>query len=117
MIDEKLGFGRPTPDLLALNLSTNDYIGHAFGPYSLEVQDANLSHRSAIGEFVKFLEQHLDGRPWVLALSSDHGVAPIPEHAKQLGLPAARDPLGDIKALRDELESKLVSEFGTADKP
>ncbi len=116
VIDEKLGLG-PTPDLLALNLSTNDYIGHAFGPYSLEVQDATYRTDRQLGEFVKFLEQHLDGRPWVLALSSDHGVAPIPEHAKQLGLPAARDPLGDIKALRDELESKLVSEFGTADKP
>jgi predicted AlkP superfamily pyrophosphatase or phosphodiesterase len=115
VMDEKLGLGA-APDMLAINLSTNDYIGHAFGPYSLEVQDITYRTDRQLGEFFKFVEQHLRGRPWVLALSSDHGVAPIPEHAKKMGLPAARDPLGDLRAFRDQLEAKLQAEFGKSDK-
>lgn len=115
VLDQKLGLG-PAPDMLAINLSTNDYVGHAFGPQSLEVQDITYRTDRQLGDFHKFIDQHLQGRRWVLALSSDHGVAPIPEYAQQRRLPAARDPLGDLRTIRDQLEAKLQAEFGKTDQ-
>lgn len=112
---EKLGQDE-FPDLLAVNLSSNDYVGHAFGPHSLEVQDMFYRTDRQLGDFVKFIDQEMKGQPWVLALSSDHGVAPIPEYAASLGLPAARGPLGDLKGVQKQLEEKLRQHMGAPAK-
>ncbi|HEX4149676.1 MAG TPA: alkaline phosphatase family protein [Pirellulales bacterium] len=109
---EKLGQD-DSPDILAINLSSNDYVGHAHGPQSLEVQDITIRTDRLLAEFADFVDQQLAGRAWVLALSSDHGVAPVPEYAAALGLPAARNPLGSLTALRDKLEAQLRAEFGS----
>ncbi|MBI3466460.1 MAG: alkaline phosphatase family protein [Planctomycetes bacterium] len=101
------------PDMLFLGLSANDYVGHAFGPYSLEVQDVTYRTDAALGEFAAFLDQKV-GENWVLVVSSDHGIAPIPEYAAQRGLPAAREPLGDLAALRKTLEEAVQAELGPA---
>lgn len=100
------------PDLLVLNISSTDYVGHSFGPYSLEVEDMTYRTDIALGEFAAFLDETLD-RPWVMFLTADHGVAPIPEHSSELKLVAKRDPLGvpsatgNIELLRQQLEAVL----------
>lgn len=109
---EKLGQDEH-PDLLCVGLSANDYVGHAFGPQSLEVQDITLRTDLQLGAFVKFIESRLGDAPWVLALSSDHGVGPVPELAATLKLPGLRNPLGEPKALAQRLEERLRSVFGT----
>lgn len=100
------------PDLLAINLSSNDYVGHRYGPQSIEVQDITYRTDRMLAEFADFVTKQLAGRPWVMTLSSDHGVAPVPEYARALGLPAARNPLGSTPALRDQLEARLRAQFG-----
>jgi hypothetical protein len=112
---EKLGQDE-VPDLLVVNLSSNDYVGHSFGPQSLEVQDMFYRTDRQLGEFVKFIEDQMHGQPWVLALSSDHGVGPIPEYAASLGLPAARGPLGDLKGVQKRLEENLQRHLGVPAK-
>ncbi len=107
---EKLGQGDAT-DIIAINLSSNDYVGHMFGPQSLEVQDMTYRTDVMLGDFFAFVERHLDGKPWVLALSSDHGVAPVPEYAKTLKLPAGRDSI-NLKELEQKLESRLTARLG-----
>lgn len=101
------------PDLLCVSLSSNDYVGHAYGPHSLEVQDMTFRTDRQLRAFARFIEEHLAGSPWVLAITSDHGVGPVPEYARQLGLPAARNPLGDLKALGERLEALLSGHFGS----
>jgi predicted AlkP superfamily pyrophosphatase or phosphodiesterase len=108
---EKLGQD-DAPDVLAVNLSSNDYVGHLFGPHSLEAQDITYRTDLQLAEFVKFIDQHLGGAPWVLALSSDHGVAPVPELAASRGLPAGRDPLGNVKTLSQKVEAVLRQQLG-----
>ena len=113
--DEKLGLG-PTPDFLAINLSTNDFIGHAYGPRSLEVQDCTFRTDRQLGEFAKFIDEHLGDRSWVFGLSSDHGVAPVPEDAQQMRLPGKRNPIKDVLVLRNQIEAKLRQTLGTPEK-
>jgi hypothetical protein len=107
---EQLGRGTST-DIVAINLSSNDYVGHMFGPQSLEVQDMTYRTDLQLGDFARFVEKHLGGDHWVLAISSDHGVGPIPEYAKTLKLPAGRDAI-DFKAIEKKLEGRLQAHFG-----
>ncbi len=107
VIEEELGQD-DVPDLLCINLSSNDYVGHAFGPGSLEVEDMTYRTDLQLGRFAAFLDQALEGRRWVMFISADHGVAPIPERALRDGLPAARNPLGTYRGGRlVELEAQL----------
>jgi hypothetical protein len=52
-------------------------------------------------------------------LTADHGVAPIVEYAKQFRLPAVRNPLGSLAAVKDKLEARLRQQLHvpTGDKP
>ncbi len=107
VVEEELGQD-DVPDLLCINLSSNDYVGHAFGPGSLEVEDMTYRTDVQLGRFAEFLDRALSGRRWVMFISADHGVAPIPERALRDGLPAARNPLGTYRGGRlVELEARL----------
>ena len=107
---ERLG-KRGFTDLLTLNLSSNDYVGHTFGPHSLEVQDITFRTDRQLGAFAAFIEKYLDGAPWVLAITSDHGVAPIPEFAVTLKLPAGRGKF-KLAEVQQKIEAALVQAFG-----
>lgn len=76
----ELGLGSgPQADLLAVSVSTTDAIGHRFGPDSRELHDQILRLDRYLGAFMDSVVA-LRGRDNVVfALSSDHGVAPVPE--------------------------------------
>ena len=74
----KLGQGRAT-DMLAVSLSATDTVGHLYGPYSAESADALLKLDAAFGDFLNFLDEELGKGSYLLALSADHGVQPLPE--------------------------------------
>lgn len=95
------------PDLLCINLSTNDYVGHAFGPHSLEVEDLTYQTDLQLGELMRWLDERVGRGQWTFALTADHGVAPIVEYARQFRLPAVRNPLGNLAAVKDKLEARL----------
>ena len=99
-------------DLLAVGFSSNDYVGHTFGPHSLEVEDMTYRTDAQLGRLVRLLDELVGPGQWTLALSADHAVAPIPEYAASIGLPAKRNPLGDVVKLRARLEERLVEQFG-----
>jgi len=100
------------PDILAVGLSANDYVGHTHGPLSLEVEDMTYRTDQLLGEFVRYLDQRVGQGRWTLMLSADHGVGPVPEHAVTLGLPARRNPLGPLADLSKRLEAHLQKQFG-----
>ena len=79
--NERLGRGTDT-DLLAVSLSVNDYIGHAFGPYSPQVADATLRTDRYLASFFAELDKLVGLNNVWIALSADHGVAPNPEFIK-----------------------------------
>jgi len=73
----KLGTGDGT-DLLAVSLSTTDAVGHRFGPDSREIHDQVLRLDQYLGAFLDTLYALRDSSRIVLALTSDHGVTPLP---------------------------------------
>jgi predicted AlkP superfamily pyrophosphatase or phosphodiesterase len=113
---EKLG-DDDIPDLLNISFSSNDYVGHAFGPLSYEVEDMTYRTDRQLAEFAKFLDKKVGEGRWTLALTSDHGVAPIPELvAERTGpseqaIPGKRNPLGNLKELRERLEALVRNEL------
>jgi hypothetical protein len=95
------------PDLLCINLSPNDYVGHAFGPHSLEVEDMTYRTDIQLGNLMTWLDEKIGAGQWTLMLTADHGVAPIVQYAQKLRLPAVRNALGNLGAAKDKLEAML----------
>jgi predicted AlkP superfamily pyrophosphatase or phosphodiesterase len=92
---ESEGLGQDgIPDLLAINLATNDYVGHAFGPDSPEVVDITVQTDRRLAQFFRTLNQKVPGGldNVTIVLTADHGVAPVPENAEAGGFPAHRLP-------------------------
>jgi Type I phosphodiesterase / nucleotide pyrophosphatase len=86
---EKLG-SRETPDLLCLSFSSNDAIGHCWGPDSQEVLDVTLRSDEIVKQLLASLDKQVGKGRYVLALSADHGVCPLPEAARKRGADAGR---------------------------
>ncbi len=80
------------PDFLAMNLSSNDYVGHRYGPDSAEVLDISVRTDRQLADFLGFLNRSVPGglAAVTIAISADHGVVPIPELQGQDGVPVAR---------------------------
>jgi len=104
---EKLGAG-PATDLLMISLSANDILGHQVGPDSPQMRSMALELDRSLAEFFGFLGHQIGMANVWMALSADHGVAPLPEFAKTLRLPAANL---DTKALREQINSLLSKKY------
>lgn len=103
---EQLGKG-PAPDLLCISFSSNDAIGHTWGPDSQEVLDATLRSDLIVRDLLKHLDERVGRGRYALALSADHGVCPLPEVSQKKGLDAKRVQL-DVQ----EAETFLTETFG-----
>jgi len=79
-----LGNGGGT-DFLAVGYSTVDYVGHAFGPHSREIQDILIRLDKDVGNLLTHLDKAIGRGNYVVALSADHGVVPTPEDLQQAG--------------------------------
>jgi hypothetical protein len=104
---EKLGAGSAT-DLLVISLSANDILGHQVGPDSPQMRSMALELDRQLAEFFGFLGHQVGMANVWMALSADHGVAPLPEFAKTLRLPAANL---DAKLLREQINSLLSKKY------
>jgi predicted AlkP superfamily pyrophosphatase or phosphodiesterase len=104
-----LGAG-PQTDLLAMSLSATDIIGHRYGPDSREIHDDVLRLDRTVGAFLDSLYRVRDSSRVVVVLTSDHGVAPIPELAANgSGAPPERVDLAPlVTALRAGLRAAKV---------
>ncbi|MEO6418432.1 MAG: alkaline phosphatase family protein, partial [Polyangiaceae bacterium] len=65
--------------LLAISLSTNDYVGHSFGPDSWEAWDELLRLDAALAKFFAGLDTRFGTDGYAVVLSADHGVTTMPE--------------------------------------
>lgn len=88
VVYEHMGSG-PTTDLLSISLSANDIVGHHYGPDSPEVQSMTLATDRQLADFFNFLGHQVGLANVWIALSADHGVAPLPAIAGKLRIPAA----------------------------
>lgn len=106
---EHLGQG-PTTDLLAVSLSVNDYIGHAFGPYSPQVADVTLETDRYLADFFQKLDQLVGLDNVWIALSADHGVAPTPAFSVEHHLSGPKAPPLAVEAAVEKAMSQAYGQ-------
>ncbi len=103
----KLGQG-PSTDFLAVSFSALDLVGHDFGPRSHEVQDVLARLDRTIGSLLSHLDRSVGAGNYVVALTADHGVSPIPEQMTAMGVPAGRlESRTVLQAAQKALEAAL----------
>ncbi len=100
------------PDLLSISFSGHDRIGHEFGPDSPEALKEFLVVDREIGRLLTALDTLVGKGKYVVALSSDHGVCPMPETTKARGLDGGRV---DTRALGAALKAELDAALGPGD--
>jgi predicted AlkP superfamily pyrophosphatase or phosphodiesterase len=98
----KLGRG-PATDFLAIGFSALDKVGHDFGPDSHEVQDVLVHLDARLGALLDKLDRDVGKGNYVVGLSSDHGVSPVPERVKAQGFDAGRISTAAIGRAIDEV--------------
>src|SRR5688572_20483985 len=104
----KLGRG-PATDFLGISFSALDKVGHDFGPDSHEVQDVLIHLDARLGVLLDKLDRDVGKGSYVVGLSSDHGVAPVPERVKAQGFDSGRVSTAAIGRAIDEV---LARELG-----
>lgn len=106
--NEKLGGGTYT-DFLALSISSTDYMGHTFGPNSIEAEDTYLRLDKDIAEFLSYLDTKVGKDNYLLFLTADHGAAHIPAYLNENGISAGT--FSDL-GLQMELNKAVNDHFG-----
>ena len=108
---EHLGGGE-VPDFLCVSFSSNDLIGHVWGPDSQEVLDVTLRSDRIVQRLIDHLDAKVGKGRYVLVLTSDHGICPLPEVARTQGKDAGRVP---VDLLGSRAEAFLNKTFGQGD--
>jgi predicted AlkP superfamily pyrophosphatase or phosphodiesterase len=86
---DQLGLGKSGgTDFLGVSYSSVDYVGHAFGPRSWEIQDALVRLDKDLDELFQHLDRRVGRGNYVVAFSADHGVVPTPEDMQKTGADA-----------------------------
>jgi predicted AlkP superfamily pyrophosphatase or phosphodiesterase len=104
------------PDLLGIGFSANDLVGHSYGPDSHEVMDMTVRTDRLLSRFFTFLEQQVGLDRVAIVLTSDHGVAPLPELARR-GTSRARGGRIDPEVIGAAAERALRARFGIPRRP
>ena len=108
MSQERLG-KRNATDLLSVSFSSNDSVGHTHGPYSPQVRDIAVKTDRVIGRLLDQVDKSVGLEHTLVAFTTDHGVAPVPESIREQGLSAGRM---SNKELFGPIEQALAAKFG-----
>ena len=84
---EQLG-KHAVPDYLAISFSSTDYIGHFFGPSSLEMEDNLLRLDRALADLFAYVDRYVGLENVLIVLAADHGSPEAPGYLNELGIKA-----------------------------
>lgn len=104
-----------TTDVLSLSISSTDILGHKVGPDSEEQREMVDAVDVDLDSFFTWLDKNVEGglgNVWI-ALTADHGIAPVPASAAKLGLNAATI---DLKKLVENLNFAINQKFSPGEK-
>jgi predicted AlkP superfamily pyrophosphatase or phosphodiesterase len=106
---EQLGKDAET-DMLTISFSTPDIAGHAFGPYSLEMEDMYIRLDQEIARLIAALDKEVGKNNYVIFLTADHAVVPVPQFLTDNQLPGG---YVFLDTLLSQLRAASVAEFQT----
>ncbi|MGB8195192.1 MAG: alkaline phosphatase PafA [Chitinophagaceae bacterium] len=97
-------------DFLAVSFSSPDYVGHSFGPNSIEAEDIYLRLDQELGEFFQYLDARIGAGQYLTFLSADHGAANVPGFMQENSLPGRS--MDEVPYMR-EMAPLLKEQFGS----
>jgi predicted AlkP superfamily pyrophosphatase or phosphodiesterase len=97
------------PDLFSISFSAPDLTGHYYGPDSQEVLDSFVRLDRVIADLLAFIDKRVGLSNTIIAVTGDHGVAPVPEYMQSKGYDAGRVAGRDIT---DAVNKALGARFG-----
>ncbi|MBC7893839.1 MAG: alkaline phosphatase family protein [Cytophagaceae bacterium] len=107
--DRQLGAASSRIDVLAISLSSTDAVGHKYGPDSRELHDQVLRVDKYLGEFLDSLYVVRDSTRIVIALTSDHGVAPTPPSGGQGRWRTVPGGFADLRPIASRMFREVVA--------
>lgn len=107
IVNEEMGKDSVT-DFLAVSFSSPDYVGHAFGPNSIEVEDTYLRLDKELGELFDYLDKTVGKGQYISFLTADHGVSHVPGFLVENKLPGGTV---DDNAMIDDLNKLLADKY------
>jgi predicted AlkP superfamily pyrophosphatase or phosphodiesterase len=106
--NENLGTDDVT-DMLCLSFSSTDYVGHSFGPSSIELEDTYLRLDKDLEELLNYLDKKVGKGLYTVFLTADHGAVEIPEYLKEFHIEGGHVDEGKIQK---ELDTLMEQKFG-----
>ncbi|MEQ1531382.1 MAG: alkaline phosphatase PafA, partial [Methylococcales bacterium] len=103
------------PDFLTISMSSTDYIGHTFGPNSVEIEDTYLRLDKDIADFLSYLDTKIGKGTYTLFLTADHGVAHVPRFLSEHKILGAIDQQNTLPDFAKELNEKIAKKFAITD--
>src|SRR5436305_1696880 len=97
------------PDLLAVSFSAPDLVGHAYGPDSPEIVDLYARLDRTVANLLKFIDHRVGMANTLIAVTGDHGVAPIPKLMEMRGYAGEVIP---SKSIEQAVNQALKARFG-----
>ncbi len=107
--NEKPGKGNYT-DFLAVSFSSTDFIGHAYGPNSVEIQDAFIRMDRELAELLNALDKNVGKGNYILFLTADHAVSEVPGFLRKMHIPSGNF---NSAVCKDSLKAFSERKFGT----
>lgn len=98
---ESMGKGIST-DFLTISYSSTDYVGHAFGPYSMETEDCYYRLDLDIKRLLESLDTTYGKDNYWIFMTADHGVQDVPAFSKANKLNGGNVSDNEIEKLVDE---------------
>ncbi|HUX84569.1 MAG TPA: alkaline phosphatase PafA [Chitinophagaceae bacterium] len=104
------GLGRGfSTDFLTINCASTDYVGHQFGPNSMEAEDTYLRLDRDLASFFTWLDAKIGRGNYLVLLTADHGVAHTLGFMRSEKLPSGSFPPRKVAA---GLNQALRERFG-----
>jgi hypothetical protein len=105
---ERLGTDDAT-DVLSVSFSSNDSVGHTYGPDSPQVRDIAIRTDRTIGRLLNQIDDAVGLQHTLVVFTADHGVAPLPELLRERSLPGGRMT---TRELFEPVQQALAARFG-----
>lgn len=106
----QLGAGSAT-DFLTINCASTDYVGHLFGPNSVEVEDTYLRLDLDLASFFSELDAKIGKGRYIVFLTADHGAANAVGYSQENRIPADFFVSSNILTNLDQLIQQKLGYF------
>lgn len=105
---ENLGKNEST-DFISISFSSTDYIGHCYGPRSIETEDVYLRLDLELQDLFSQLDKQIGKNKYVVFLTADHGACDVPHYLAENRIPSGYI---DEDKLEQAVKDFCTEEFG-----